>query len=167
ISACLVSHSPAISACLVFCSSPPFISLIHFRFGRCRQLLPIKHGFKPQSHTHPLPDCSLPSPMRDIPAFICGLTFCYRLGLFWTILLVAPLVITSACPRLRFQSLHLDSLFDCVSVGTLSCQFFCLPLCWTESSNKELHLSELYCNFTCQSCTVCCIWVQTPPVTHK
>ncbi|KAF7642899.1 hypothetical protein LDENG_00248530 [Lucifuga dentata] len=84
--------------------------------------------------------------MRDIPAFICGLTFCYRLGLFWTILLVAPLVTTSAfCPRLRFQSLRLDSLFDCVSVGTLSCQFFCLPLCWTVSSIKELYLSELYC----------------------
>ncbi|KAF7655176.1 hypothetical protein LDENG_00059920 [Lucifuga dentata] len=59
ISACLVlSYSPAISACLVFSSSPPFISLIHFRFGRCHQLAPIRHGFKPQSHTHPLPDCS-------------------------------------------------------------------------------------------------------------
>ncbi|KAF7648512.1 hypothetical protein LDENG_00155980, partial [Lucifuga dentata] len=57
ISACLVlSYSPAISACLVFSSSPPFISLIHFRFGRCHQLAPIRHGFKPQSHTHPLPD---------------------------------------------------------------------------------------------------------------
>ncbi|KAF7642700.1 hypothetical protein LDENG_00252840 [Lucifuga dentata] len=84
--------------------------------------------------------------MQDSPAFVCGLTFCYRLGLSWTILLVAPLVITSAfCPRLRFQSLRLDSLFDCVSVGTLSCQFFCLPLCWTESSIKELYLLELYC----------------------
>ncbi|KAF7654469.1 hypothetical protein LDENG_00069170 [Lucifuga dentata] len=61
-----LSYSPAISACLVFSSSPPFISLIHFRFGRCHQLAPIRHGFKPQSHTHPLPDCSLPSPMRDI-----------------------------------------------------------------------------------------------------
>ncbi|KAF7647395.1 hypothetical protein LDENG_00173010 [Lucifuga dentata] len=59
ISACLVlSYSPAISACLVFSSSPPFISLIHFRFGRCHLLAPIRHGFKPQSHTHPLPDCS-------------------------------------------------------------------------------------------------------------
>ncbi|KAF7651369.1 hypothetical protein LDENG_00112000, partial [Lucifuga dentata] len=89
ISACLVlSYSPAISACLVFSSSPPFISLIHFRFGRCHLFAPIRHGFKPQSHTHPLPDCSLPFPTRDIRVFICGLTFCYRLGLSWTILLV-------------------------------------------------------------------------------
>ncbi|KAF7641535.1 hypothetical protein LDENG_00278340 [Lucifuga dentata] len=82
--------------------------------------------------------------MQDSPAFTRGLTFCYRLGLFWIILLVAPLVTTSAfCPRL--QSLCLDSLFDCVCVGTLSCQFFCLPLCWTENSIKELNLSKLYC----------------------
>ncbi|KAF7647683.1 hypothetical protein LDENG_00168330 [Lucifuga dentata] len=31
----ITSYSPAIFACLVFSSSPGFISLIRFRFGRC------------------------------------------------------------------------------------------------------------------------------------
>ncbi|KAF7663255.1 hypothetical protein LDENG_00215510, partial [Lucifuga dentata] len=84
--------------------------------------------------------------MQDIPAFFCGLTFCYRTCLPWTILLVTPWVITSAlCLRLRFQSLRLDSSSDCICVGSLSCQFFCLLLCWTENPIKELNLSELYC----------------------
>ncbi|KAF7655726.1 hypothetical protein LDENG_00051650, partial [Lucifuga dentata] len=65
--------------------------------------------------------------MRDIPAFICGLTFCYRLGLSWTILLVVSLETTSAfCPRLRLRSLRLVSPSVSFCVGALSCLLFCL-----------------------------------------
>ncbi|KAF7642416.1 hypothetical protein LDENG_00258240, partial [Lucifuga dentata] len=97
--------------------------------------------------------------MQDIPVFICGLTFCYRSCLSWTNLLVVSLVTTSAfCPRLRFLSLSLvfSSVSHCVSA--LSCQFICLLLCWIVDSIKELKLFVL--------CTVCCTWVQTPPVTE-
>ncbi|KAF7641335.1 hypothetical protein LDENG_00284700 [Lucifuga dentata] len=83
--------------------------------------------------------------MQDIPAFICGLTFCYRSCLSWTNLLVVPLVITSAfCPRLRFLSLRLDSLSVSLCVNALSCLLISLLLCWIVDSIKELKLSLLY-----------------------
>ncbi|KAF7651386.1 hypothetical protein LDENG_00111620, partial [Lucifuga dentata] len=65
--------------------------------------------------------------MQDIPAFFCGLTFCYRTCLSWTNLLVVPLVITSAfCPRLRYLSLHLGSSSVSLCVSALSCLLICL-----------------------------------------